>query len=100
MATTTSEMMRLQLPTDKLILEKLQEGRNLGANIAEDIDRHQKTVTHRLRQLQDYGAVDNIGRGVYEITPKGEAALRLIDQYDESEDFEALVESELDPADE
>jgi len=88
--------MRLQLPTDKMILEELQDGRNLGANIADEIDRHKKTVTRRLRQLEDYGVVNNIGRGVYEITDKGQVVYENIDKYDSDVDFDALVERELE----
>jgi len=95
MAPLTDQTMRLQLPTDRLVLAELQGGRNLSANISDEIDRHQKTVSRRVNQLEDYGLVNNIGRGVYEITEKGEVALRLIDRYDEVDDFEGLVESEL-----
>jgi len=95
MATPTTDVMLLQLPTDRMILEELQAGRNLGANVAEEIGRHQKTVSGRLSQLDDYDLVHNIGRGVYEITDRGEAALAVINQYHDVEDFEALVEEEL-----
>lgn len=103
MPQTTDTLMLLQLPTDKLIMEELQEGRNLGANIAEQIDRHQKTATRRLRELEDDGLVNNIGRGVYEITDRGNIALEHIDEYDRSDgsgQFEELIERELDAADE
>ncbi|SFS92692.1 hypothetical protein SAMN04488556_3434 [Halostagnicola kamekurae] len=90
-------MMLLQLPTDRLILEELQGGRNLGANIADEIDRHKKTVTKRLNQLEDYDLVRNIGRGVYEITSRGEIALDHIDQYDrESDQLEAIIDAEFE----
>jgi len=87
--------MRLQLPTDRLILRELLDGRNLGANIADEIDRHQKTVTRRLNQLEDYDVVENIGRGVYELTEKGRVVYENIDKYDDVDDFDALVEREL-----
>jgi Mn-dependent DtxR family transcriptional regulator len=89
--------MLLQLPSDELILEDLSDvGRDLGANIADRIERHRKTVARRLRQLDDYGAVEEIGRGVYEITPKGEVMLEHIDEYGvEDVDFDELVEREL-----
>ena len=97
MGTTTGNVMLLQLPTDQMILEELQDGRNLGANIAEDIDRHRKTVTKRLNQLEDYGLVDNIGRGVYELTLQGEIALEFIDEYErESNQLEERIESEFE----
>ncbi|WP_157231409.1 hypothetical protein [Halostagnicola larsenii] len=90
-------MMLLQLPTDRLILEELQDGRNLGANIADEIDRHKKTVTKRLNQLEDYDLVRNIGRGVYEITSRGEIALDHIDQYDrESDQLKAIIDAEFE----
>jgi len=97
MNVATGDTMLLQLPTDRLLLEELQNGRNLGANLAENIDRHRKTVTKRLNQLEDYGLVDNIGRGVYEITPRGEIALEHIDEYERDSDrLEEIIEAELD----
>ncbi|WP_209452131.1 hypothetical protein [Halosimplex halophilum] len=96
MANLSDEVMLLQLPTDQMILTELQQGRNLGANIADEIDRHKKTVTKRLNQLEDYGLVDNIGRGVYEITREGEIALEHIDEYDRDTDrLEEIIEREL-----
>ena len=98
MAVVTDTVMLLQLPSDRMIIEELQEGRNLGANIAEEIDRHQKTVTRRLNQLKDYGLVRNIGRGVYELTERGEIALEHIDEYDrDSNRLEEIIERELEP---
>lgn len=68
--------MRLSQPTDDLILEELRDnGQNLVANVADAIDRHKKHVGTRLRQLEDYGLVENIGRGVYRITEKGKEHL-------------------------
>lgn len=91
----TDRVMLLQLPTDQMILEELQEGRNLGANIADAIDRHQKTATRRLNQLEDYGLVNNVGRGVYELTDRGRVAVDHIDEYSRDSDFEELIEREL-----
>ncbi len=88
----TAEVMRLQLPTDEMILRELHDGRNLGANIAEEIDRHKKTVTKRLNQLEDYDLVRNIGRGVYEITERGRVAYDNIDSYDDVEDFDEFLD--------
>jgi len=72
--------MRFQLPTDLLVLEALAEGRNVGANIAKDVDKHRKTVNPRLRQLEDYGLVRNIGNGVYELTDAGRDAIETLDE--------------------
>lgn len=97
MPAQSDTMMLLQLPTDRMILEELLKGQNLGANIADDIDRHQKTVTKRLNQLEDYGLVDNVGRGVYGVTPRGRIALEHIDEYSHgSDDLEQIIERELD----
>ncbi|ELY56497.1 hypothetical protein C491_13197 [Natronococcus amylolyticus DSM 10524] len=88
--------MRLQLPTDRLILEQLLEGRNLAANIAENVDRSRNYINKRMGHLFDYGLVTKVGpvdgTGLYEITPKGLATLRLIDEYDSGGEFENLVE--------
>lgn len=89
-------LMLLQLPTDRLILEELRDGRNLATNIAQDIDRHRKTVNARLSQMEDYNLVKNIGGGLYELTERGGAAILAIDQYSETEDFDQLVEEYVD----
>ncbi|WP_231990834.1 hypothetical protein [Natronobacterium gregoryi] len=93
---TKPEQMRLQLPSDKLVLEKLTEGRNLAANIASDVDRSRNYINQRMAQLHDYRLVRKVGpiegTGLYEITPKGVATLRLIDEYDEGPEFEKRVE--------
>ena len=92
-----AEPMLLQLPTDRLILEELHRGQNLGANVAEATDRHQKTISKRVTQLEDYGLVENIGRGVYRITDRGEVALNNISEYDrtDTDAFDELIEREL-----
>jgi len=96
MAIASDELMRLQRPTDELILGELQHSRNLGANIADDIGRHQKTVTKRLNQLEDYGLVSNVGRGLYEITDAGLVALAHIDEYDhDTGRLEEIIEREV-----
>ena len=88
--------MRLQLPSDRLILEQLCEGRNLGANIAVNVDRTRNNINRRMPQLHDYDLVTKIGpveaTGLYEITPRGVACLRLIDDYSQSDEFEAAVD--------
>ena len=93
----TDDVMRLQLPTDQWILEELMGGRNLGANIAKEVGRHKKTITKRLNQMEEDSLVNNIGNGVYEVTPKGVATLRLIDQYERGDEFESLVEKQAEP---
>lgn len=46
--------------------------------------------------MRDYGLVHKIGpaerSGLYEITPRGKAVLTHQDQYDESDEFDALID--------
>lgn len=93
MQDTTSNPMRLSFPTDRLILEELAKGRNTGATISEQIDRHRTYVNSRMAQLHDYGLTKKIGdSGVYELTERGAAVIAVADRYDEVDDFEALVD--------
>lgn len=62
--------------TDDLILELLEEeGRFTPSALAERIDKHQKYVNQRCRKLQDFGLVQTVARGLYQITEEGEAYL-------------------------
>ncbi len=84
--------MRLQLSTDRLILEALLDGRNLAANISCEIDCSRVHVNQRMGMSHEYGHIERAGPsgdiGLYQITPHGVATLELIDEYgsDESED--------------
>ena len=89
--------MKLRQPTDFLILAALEEtGRNVATNLEHHTDKSRKNINTRLPVLEDYGLVRKIGpaerSGLYEITSLGKAALVYRDQYDEAEDFEALIE--------
>ncbi|ADB63849.1 hypothetical protein Htur_5218 (plasmid) [Haloterrigena turkmenica DSM 5511] len=89
--------MKLRQPTDFLILEALEEkGRNVATNLAEHTGKSRKNINTRLPVLEDYGLVRKIGpaerSGLYEITSTGKAALVYRDQYDEVDDFDALIE--------
>lgn len=93
--------MRLRRPTDFLVLEALHSyGRNVAPNLAQITGKSRKNVNNRLPVLQDYDLVSKIGpaerSGLYEITPRGRVVLRLRDQYDDVQDFEALVERRLE----
>ncbi|QLK26758.1 winged helix-turn-helix domain-containing protein [Natrinema zhouii] len=89
--------MKLRQPTDFLILEALEDkGRNVATNLAAHTGKSRKNINTRLPVLEDYGLVEKIGpaerSGLYEITSMGKAALVYKDQYDEADDFEALIE--------
>lgn len=103
MGTPLREPMRLSLPTDKLILDELTEGRNIAANLAVQLDRHRNYINQRMGQLNDYGLVRKIGpaenSGLYEITEKGRVALSHIDEYEEADDFDAVVKAAMDRCD-
>lgn len=92
---------KLRQPTDFLILEALdRHGRNVAPNLAEHIDKNRKNINTRLPVLWDYGLVEKVGpsehSGLYEITERGRAVVKLREAYDEADDFEALVEDHLD----
>ena len=89
--------MKLRQPTDFLILEALEDkGRNVATNLASHTGKSRKNINTRLPVLEDYGLVRKIGpaerSGLYEITSLGKAALVYQDQYDDADDFEALIE--------
>ncbi|WP_255171617.1 winged helix-turn-helix domain-containing protein [Natrononativus amylolyticus] len=89
--------MKLRQPTDFLILEALEDkGRNVATNLASHTGKSRKNINTRLPVLEDYGLVNKIGpaerSGLYEISSLGKAALVYQDQYDEVDDFEALIE--------
>ena len=89
--------MKLRQPTDFLVLEALEDtGRNVATNLAAHTGKSRKNINTRLPVLEDYGLVDKIGpaerSGLYEVTSLGKAALIYQDQYDEVDDFEALIE--------
>lgn len=89
--------MKLRQPTDFLILEALEEqGRNVATNLAAHTGKSRKNINTRLPVLEDYGLVRKIGpadrSGLYEISATGKAALVYRDRYDETADFESLIE--------
>ena len=89
--------MKLRQPTDFLILDALEDkGRNVATNLSSHTGKSRKNSNTRLPVLEDYGLVRKIGpaerSGLYEITSLGKAALVYQDQYDEANDFEALIE--------
>ena len=88
--------MKLRQPTDFLILEALEDtGRNVATNLSSHTGKSRKNINTRLPVLEDYGLVRKIGpakrSGLYEITPLGKAALVYQDQYDDVDDFDALI---------
>jgi predicted transcriptional regulator len=99
MATEAAGRVKLT-ETDFLILDKLQEGRNMAGNIALEIDRARKYVNQRMPYLLDYGLVEKIGpmedSGLYELTPKGQVAVEHREKYhDDSVDFDGFLDERL-----
>ncbi len=90
--------MRLVQPTDFEILDALSDGRrNTAANIAHIIDRNRSYINTRLPILADYELVERVGpapnSGLYEILPRGRAALEHRDKYGGNDvDFDALLD--------
>ncbi len=88
--------MKLRQPTDFLILEALEEtGRNVAPNLASHTGKSRKNINTRLPVLEDYGLVEKVGpadrSGLYELTQLGKSALVHQTQYNEVDDFEALI---------
>ncbi|QLH80032.1 hypothetical protein HZS55_15720 [Halosimplex rubrum] len=93
--------MKLKRPVDFEILGAYSDGeQDVGVNIAERIDYNRSYVNTRLPQLEDYGLLTKVGpserSGLYRITPKGVAALRLRNEYGE-EGYEELVDERAAP---
>ena len=67
----------MQLPIDERILEALVSSRMIlpPSVIAINIDKSRSQVNRRLSILVDYGLVDRVERGYYEVTSVGEAYL-------------------------
>lgn len=92
--------MRLTTPTDFEILAVLADGeRNNAVNIAAEIDKERSYVNTRLPELADYELIEKVGpaanSGLYAITDRGQAALRLRESYDHAIDFEARIDAEV-----
>lgn len=52
---------------DQKILDHLSGGRNVPANIADDLGYSRQYVQNRIKRLREHGYITNIGRGVYEL---------------------------------
>ena len=99
----TDQTVKLVVPTDFEILEVLSdERRQTAPNLAEILDRDSRYMNNRLAALAGSGFVQKVGpsdrSGMYTITPKGVAALEHRDDYshDTADEFENLLESEID----
>lgn len=96
----TTAAMKLRQPTDFLILEALEDnGRNVAPNLEVHTGKNRQNINTRMPVLEDYGLVEKIGpaerSGLYEITPRGKAALMYRDQYSEVDEFESLLDGPL-----
>jgi len=52
---------------DQEIISALQDGRNVPANLADELGYSRQYIQNRLKRLREHGIVQNIGRGVYEL---------------------------------
>lgn len=92
-------VIRLTQPTDFLILDALSDGeRDVATNIAERIGAKRNYINTRLPILADSGLVRKIGplenSGLYQITPRGIAAVQKQALYDEDrEGFEEAIDA-------
>lgn len=88
--------------TDFKILEVLASGkRNVAANVALEIDADRGYINNRFGYLLSEDLVERVGpkerSGLYEITTKGQVAVKHRDTYftDDIDDFEAYVEQQI-----
>jgi predicted transcriptional regulator len=59
-----------------IIVDLLNNGDNVPANIAENTGYSREHVQRSLSDLEDKGLVSNKGRGVWELTDKGQESAR------------------------
>lgn len=52
---------------DRAILRGLEDGRNLAANLEDEIDYERHYISQRLQRLAEHGIVTNLGNGLYEL---------------------------------
>ncbi|MDS0299166.1 phage repressor protein [Halogeometricum sp. S1BR25-6] len=83
-----------------MILDRLREGRNVGANLALELDRSRGYVNNQLSKLASLELVRRVGPsdngGLYELTERGELAVTYRERYDDdSVEFESLLDEEL-----
>lgn len=89
--------MHLVEPTDFEVLDAFADGkRNIGANVAAEIDADRGYVNSRLRSLEDYNLLERVGpinnSGLYVITSKGQFVLEHRDIYQNNDvDFDSFV---------
>jgi hypothetical protein len=89
--------MKLVQPTDFEILKALNEtgGRNVAANISQELDKDRSYVNTRFSSLVGHGLVKRVGpsqkSGLYDLTDRGKRAIQYRDQYEETDDFESLI---------
>ena len=89
--------MKLVQPTDFEILETLAQtgGRNVAANIAQQLNKDRSYINTRFSKLVKYDLVERVGpsdqSGLYDLTDRGQRALEHRDEYDNADDFESLV---------
>lgn len=62
----------------EVLRDLLVNGDNVPANTAENVDRHAKSASRSLSNLEEDGLVENKGRGVWTLTPEGVEAARSL----------------------
>ena len=86
-----------------MILDRLREGRNVGANLALELDRNRGYVNNQLSKLASLELVRRVGPsengGLYELTDRGELAVTYRQMYnDDAVDFESFLDEEMTTA--
>ena len=60
-------------PADQAVIDVLEDGRNIAANIADETGYERQYISSRLKRLAEHGVVVNIGKGVYELKDRNNA---------------------------
>jgi RIO-like serine/threonine protein kinase len=78
-----SQDVRLVQPTDFDILDEMSDGRRYTASLLADLlDHRARYMSNRIGHLDSYGLITRVRDStMFEITPKGRAALDMQDDY-------------------
>ena len=74
-----SSLLQMLSPVERdVLVDLLTHGDNVPGNIADNTDRHPKSVSKRLKSLEEKELIENKGRGVYTLTMDGIAVARRL----------------------
>ena len=66
------------------LIHLLTEGDDIPSNIADNIDRHSRSVSRSAKRLKEKELVEDKGRNVYTLTGRGEKTARSVKKTEET----------------